>query len=567
MKYSKLFGKTVREPQKDMMLVSHRLLFQAGFVRESTAGRYFFLPLGQRVFDKIAKIVEEEMANVGAQKMFAPVLHPLELWEETNRDKSGGYELMTVQDRRGAKFALGGTAEEMFVDVVRSFQMTYRDLPFNVYQMGYKFRDELRARGGLLRVREFVMKDAYSFHATDDDFKKEYENMRDAYSKIFDRVGLKTDIVPADNGYFGGDYCHEFVVESEAGESPYFVSEDRKYIAHEDIAKIKLEDVNPDDDIKELETVDQPEWVKTMEDNMKHYELPANRFLKNVVYKNRETGKIIIGVIRGDLQVNKNKLEHVLDMVGLLDEANEEDIRSFGSKPGFVHSWGYEDENIIFVADVSLKTVKNFIGGQKEDNTDTINVNYGRDFSHDIEGDFAHAEVGFLAPDGNSKLIMKKGIEVGNIFQLGQHYTKKMKNAVFVDDDGKSKEFFMGCYGIGLGRTLATVVETSHDEKGIIWPEAIAPFQVHLVALNLDDENVAKRAGEVYRDLLDAGIEVLYDDRDNVSPGEKFGDADLIGIPHRVVVSKRNLEEVEYKKRNETDANTKSLEDLISILS
>jgi len=564
MRYSKLFGKTVREPLKDMSQISHKLLYQAGFIRESTAGRYYLLPLGQKVFDKIVRIVEEEMDKSGSQKMSAPVLHPIELWEETNRDKSGGYELMTVEDRRGAKFALGGTAEEMFVDVVRRFQLTYKDLPFNVYQMGYKFRDELRARGGLMRVREFIMKDAYSFHTSDEDFKKEYENMRDTYSKIFEKVGLKFDIVPADNGYFGGDYCDEFVVESEVGESKYFVSEDRNYIAHEDVAKFALIDINPDDEIEEIEVVEQPEWVKTMEDNIKHYGLPAERFLKNVVYKNRVSGKIVIVTIRGDLQVNKNKLEHALDMVGLLDDATNEDLESIGTKHGSVHSWGYDNENILFVGDLSLKTVKNFIGGQKEEKTDTINVNYGRDFKHELEADIALAQDGFLSPDGKTKLVEKRGVEVGNIFQLGQHYSKKMRDAVFVDNDGKSKEFYMGCYGIGLGRTLATVAEVSNDEKGLVWPDAISPFKVHLVGLNLEDESIKQKSEEIYNLLRESGIDVLFDDREGVNPGEKFADADLIGIPWRVVVSKRTGDLVEVKKRNEPKETSKliSIEDL-----
>ncbi len=564
MRYSKLFGKTVREPLKDMSQISHKLLYQAGFIRESTAGRYYLLPLGQRVFDKIVKIVEQEMDKAGAQKMSAPVLHPIELWEETNRDKSGGYELMTVQDRRGAKFALGGTAEEMFVDVVRRFQLTYKDLPFNVYQMGYKFRDELRARGGLMRVREFIMKDAYSFHTSDEDFKKEYESMRDTYSNIFEKVGLKVDIVPADNGYFGGDYCDEFVVESEVGESKYFVSEDHNYIAHEDVAKFALIDINPDDEVKEMEVVEQPEWVKTMEDNIKHYGLPAVRFLKNVVYKNRVNGKIVIVTIRGDLQVNKNKLEHALDMVGLLDDATNEDLDSIGTKSGSVHSWGYENENILFVGDLSLKTVKNFIGGQKEEKTDTINVNYGRDFKHDIEADVALAQDGFLSPDGQSKLFEKKGVEVGNIFQLGQHYSKKMKDAVFVDNDGKSKEFYMGCYGIGLGRTLATVAEVSNDEKGLIWPEAIAPYKVHLLGLNLEESSIRAKAEETYELFVQKGVEVLFDDRLGINPGEKFADADLIGIPWRVVVSKRTSPNYELKSRNSQEAVTMDIDSLLN---
>lgn len=553
MRYSKFFGKTVREPQRNMSQISHKLLYQAGFIRESTAGRYYLLPLGQRVFDKIVGIVEQEMNKAGSQKMSAPVLHPIELWEETNRDKSGGYELMTVEDRRGAKFALGGTAEEMFVDVVRKFQVTYKDLPFNIYQMGYKFRDELRARGGLMRVREFIMKDAYSFHVSDEDFKSEYENMKNAYSRIFERIGLKVDIVPADNGYFGGDYCHEFVVENSVGESKYFVSEDGKYIAHEDVAEFALTDINPEEEIQEMQVIEQPEWVKTMEDNIKHYGLPASRFLKNVVYKNRISGKIIIVTIRGDLQVNKNKLEHATDMVGMLEDAKKEDLEGIGSKPGSVHSWGYDSGNIIFVADFSLKTVKNFIGGQKKATTDTINVNYGRDFKHTLEADVALAEEGFLAPDGKSKLIAKSGVEVGNIFQLGQHYSKKMRDAVFVDIDGRSKEFYMGCYGIGLGRTLATVAETSNDDKGLIWPEAIAPFKVHLVALNLEEGMIRQKAEDIYEVLTRSGIEVLYDDREGVNPGEKFTDADLIGIPWRVVVSKRTGEMMEVKRRGESN--------------
>jgi prolyl-tRNA synthetase len=566
MRYSKLFGKTVREPLKDMTQDSHKLLYQAGYIRESTAGRYYLLPLGQRVFDKIVKIVEEEMDKSGAQKMSAPVLHPIELWEETNRDKSGGYELMTVEDRRGAKFALGGTAEEMFVDVVRRFQLTYKDMPFNVYQMGYKFRDELRARGGLLRVREFIMKDAYSFHTDDQDFKKEYENMRDTYSKIYTRVGLKFDIVPADNGYFGGEYCHEFVVESEVGESKYFVSEDANYIGHEDVAEFKLEEVNPDEELKPMEIVEQPEWVKTMDDNIKNYKLPAERFLKNVVYKNRVDGKIYIVTIRGDLQVNKNKLEKLLNLVGLLDDATAEDINSIGSKPGWVHSWGYENFDVTFVADNSLKTVNNFIGGQKEETTDSINVNYERDFKHEIEGDVAHAQSGFLSPDGKSKLLEKKGIEVGNIFQLGQHYSKKMQNAVFVDSDGKSKEFYMGCYGIGLGRTLATIVEVSHDEKGIIWPDAVAPYQVHLLGLNLEDSDIKTKAEGIYKTLIEKGIEVLFDDREGVNPGSKFADADLIGIPWRMVISKRTGDAVELKRREDDQNQTISIENALNQL-
>lgn len=561
MKYSKLFGKTLKDTPKDATLTSHKLLYQAGFIRESTAGRYYLLPLGQRVHDKITKIVEEEMTRIGAQKMIAPVLHPIELWEETNRDKSGGYELMTVEDRRGARFALGGTAEEMFVDVVRKFQLSYKDLPLNIYQFGYKFRDELRARGGLLRVREFVMKDAYTFAKSNEEFIEQYKLFWKAYEQAYDRIGVKVDVVPADNGYFGGEYCHEFILESDVGESTYFASEDGKYIAHEDVATFTHDEINPEDEIKEFEIVEQPDWVRTMDDNVKHYELPATHFLKNVVYKNRETGEIIIATIRGDLEVNKNKLEHVTDTVGLLDDATDEDLQSIGTKSGYVHAWGYKDKRVKYVGDLSLKTVKNFIGGQKEEKIDSKNVNYGRDFEHPITVDIAKAKAGFLTPDGKSKLIEKRGIEVGNIFQFGQHYSLKMAGATFTDEKGNKIPYYMGAHGFGIGRTLAAVIEVSHDDRGMIWPESIAPYQVHLVSIRAND-----RAEEVYKILTDAGIEVLYDDREDVAPGAKFADADLIGNPIRLVVSPKTGEQIEWKKRTEKDAELISIEDVLKRL-
>lgn len=558
MKYSQLFGKTIKDTPKDATLASHKLLYQAGFIRESTAGRYYLLPLGLRVHDKIMQIVEEEMSRIGAQKMVSPILHPIELWEETNRDKSGGYELMTVEDRRGAKFALGGTAEEMFVDVVRKFQISYKDLPINIYQFGYKFRDEMRARGGLLRVREFVMKDAYTFARNNEEFIEQYKLFWDAYLKSYDRIGVKVEVVPADNGYFGGEYCHEFIVESEVGESTYFVSEDGKYIAHEDVATFTHEDVNPQEKVEKMIAIEQPDWVRTMDENVKFYKLPASHFLKNVVYKNRETGDIIIATIRGDLEVNKNKLEHVTNTVGLLDDATDEDLASIGTKSGYVHSWGYKDKRVKFVGDNSLKTVKNFIGGQKEEKTDTRNVNYGRDFEHPTTADIAKAKAGFLAPDGKSKLTEKRGIEVGNIFQFGQHYSLKMAGATFTDEKGQQIPYFMGAHGFGIGRTMASVIEVSHDDRGIIWPENVAPYQVHLVSLR---EN--EKAEKVYQELQNAGVEVLFDDRDDVMAGAKFADADLIGIPVRLVVSAKTGDKIEFKKRTEKETELVSLEEIL----
>lgn len=543
-----MFGKTVREEPKSASNASHKLLYKAGFIRESVAGRYYFLPLGNIVRRKIMSVIKEEMDRAGAQEVLAPTLHPLELWEETKRVSSANFELMTVKDRRGAQFALGGTAEEMIVDLVRKFQVSYRDLPFNIYQFSTKFRDEIRVKGGLIRAREFTMKDGYSFHSSNEDFEKEYKNMYETYIRIFNRLGMDVVPVPADNGYFGGDYCHEFDVMCDGGESLFFTNEDESYIAHQDIAQFKLVNMNPDEEVLPMEIIDQPEWVKTMDDNIKHYGQPAWKYLKNVVYKNRVTGEIIIASIRGDLDVNKNKLEHVLNAVGLLDDATDEDLASIGTKSGYVHCWGNKDSRVIYVGDNSLRTVRNFIGGQKSDTKDTINVNYGRDFEHAINADIALAQDGYLDPEGKSKLTLKKGLEVGNIFQLGQHYPKLMKGAEYNDAEGSTKLYYMGCYGIGVERTLAAIVECHHDQKGIIWPEVVSPFKYHLITDN-DTEAISKA-----KDFYDLHSEdILWDDRENTM-GEKFADADLIGCTYRIVCTKRSLQNGGFEvKRRDND--------------
>lgn len=554
-------------------MISHQLLLRGGFIRESTAGRYFYLPLGWRVHEKIKTLIKAEMDKAGAQEMISPVLHPLELWQETNRTNTTGFELMKVSDRRGAEFALGGTAEEMFVDVVRQFQLSYKDLPFNIYQFSTKFRDEARARGGLLRVREFVMKDAYSFHTGESDFKREYDLMIETYQRIFKKLGLEALKVEADNGYIGGEYCHEFQVEHAEGEGRYFVSEDGTYLAHEDVAVFSLEAVNPDEKEATFEIIEQPEWVKTMDENVKHYGKDARHFLKNVVYRTAE-GDLVIVTIRGDLEINTTKLEQLLDLVGQLEEATEEDLAAIGTKTGYVHSWGHQFVEkrqskdgsrpcrVIYVADTSLKTVTNFIGGQKEASTDSRNVNYGRDFSHEIEGDVALAQDGFLTVDGTQKLIEKRGIEVANIFQLGHHYSKLMKKAVFIDEKGNEQPYYMGCYGIGLGRTLATIVEKYHDERGISWPASIAPYQAHLVSLKGGED----QAAALYNSLTSAGIEILWDDRDSAA-GAKFADADLIGCPIRLVVSGKTGEQVEWKQRNSKQLKMLTHQEVLQTLS
>lgn len=569
MRYSKLFGKTTKTIQEDDKIVSNKWLTQAGYVRESVAGRYFILPLGQRVQQRIMRIIKEEMDAAGAQEMISPILHPLELWKETNRTNTAGFELMKVTDRREADFALGGTAEEMFVDVVRRFNISYRDLPFHIYQFSPKFRDEMRARGGLLRVREFIMKDGYSFDQDEQAFKTTYEQMASVYTHIFERVGLKTYKVESDNGYIGGEYCHEYVVESPIGESKFLMTEDGSYAAHEDVARFIPADKNVDEPLKPMEQVEAVRGP-TMKDGEKLHKLPLWQQVKDVLFVD-ESGRFILAVIRGDYDVNETKLTHAAGAVTLRPATDEEIRDVIHSEPGFISPVGIKEimekgTNLIIVADPSLRTVHNSYGGANKKHQDIFNMNIDRDYQADIEADIALAKAGYMSPDGTQRLIEKRGIEVGNIFQLGYHYTKLMTGALFTDEDGQRKPYYMGCYGIGVGRTLAAVVEVHSDDRGIIWPEAIAPFQAHLVGLDLHEQDIKIKVDEAYAALQQAGVDVLYDDRETARAGEKFADADLIGIPHRIVISKRTGDKVEYKARNEKESKLISVDELLTHL-
>ncbi|MBU0897972.1 proline--tRNA ligase [Patescibacteria group bacterium] len=568
MKYSKLFGKTNKTAPEDEKIISNKLLYQAGFIRESTAGRYFFLPLGQIVQRKIMQVIKEEMDQTGSQEMVSPILHPLTLWQETNRDKSAGFELMKIEDRRGSEFALGGTAEEMFIDVVRKFQISYRDLPFNIYQFSTKFRDELRARGGLLRVREFIMKDAYSFHVDEEDFKKEYQLMSDTYTKIFKRLGLKTYIVESDNGYIGGDYCHEFVVESSVGESRFLMTEDGSYSAHEDVAIFTKEEMNLDEQLQSLKKVE-AKRNNDMEAGANFHKKPLWQQIKDVMFVD-EKNRFILAIIRGDYDVNEMKLKHIIKAEELRHASDEEIREIIHSEPGFISPVGIKqiiskDCELIIVADDSIRKIHNAYGGANEKYFDYLNINIDRDYQPDIESDIAMTQSGYSV-ENNKKLVEKRGIEVGNIFQLGYYYSNKMKDATFVDKNGKSQPYYMGCYGIGIGRTMAAVVEIHHDDKGIIWPEEIAPYKIHLLTLGKDLE-VLKQAEMVYDKLCKENIEVLFDDRRDIMAGEKFADADLLGIPYRIVVSTKTLKlgGVEIKQRNSQEQKIIKMDQLIKL--
>ncbi|MBP6005333.1 proline--tRNA ligase [Candidatus Saccharibacteria bacterium] len=565
MRFSKLFAKPSKEVGLDYKVDSHRLLTQAGFIRESSAGRYYLLPLGIRVQHKLTEVIRAEMNMRGAQEIITPVLHSLDLWQETNRDQAAGFELMQVEDRRGARFVLGGTAEEMVVDLIRKFNISYRDLPLNLYQFSMKFRDELRARGGLLRVREFIMKDAYSFHSSEADFANEYQSMSDAYQAIFTKLGLDAHRVESDNGYIGGEYCHEYIVDTDAGESDYLVDQTGSYQAHQDVAVFdksydysssKPEKITQKSKPQKLNMVEANRG-KTMADGVEFHKLSLVNHIKNVAYK---TGKnqLVLACIRADLDVNEVKLAHQVDANHIEPLTDQEVIERLGSYPGFISPVDIrenlsEDEELIVIIDDTVAKMVNAASGSNKKNFDYLGINYQRDFLADKVADIALAQSGYIAVSGG-QLEGKKGVEVGNIFQLGYHYSTLMDNANYTDQDGDRKPYYMGCYGIGVGRTIATIVELYHDDKGIIWPEIVAPYKYHLISLaRSEDDPVYTRTEELYQSMISQGLEVIWDDRLDVRAGEKFADADLIGNPIRLVVSAKTLadNQLELKYRNQ----------------
>ncbi|MBI4004995.1 proline--tRNA ligase, partial [Candidatus Roizmanbacteria bacterium] len=456
MKYSQLFGKTIRDVPRDATLLSHKLLYQGGFIRESTAGRYYLLPLGIKVHQKLQQVIKEEMDKAGAQEIIAPILHPIELWKETNRTQSVAFELMSIKDRSEMEFVLGGTAEEMLVDLVRKFQISYKDLPFNLYQFSTKFRDEKRARGGLLRLREFVMKDAYSFHETEEDFKKEYKNMWNTYDRIFRRLGLDTIVVESDNGYIGGEYCHEFVVESDVGESKFLTTEDNSYAAHEDVAVFQFKELHEEETEKPRQDLE-GKGIIGVEELAKFLNIPIEKTTKTILFED-ENGNVIAAAVRGGYDINEVKLMHAAKVYRLQLASAETVQRVTGAQVGYAGLINLP-ENVRVFMDESMRGRKNFEMGANRTNYHSININFGRDLPEpERYYDIKLAKGRYTGVNGKT-LIEKRGVEVGNIFQLGFHYSSKMRDAEFVDQKGNRKPYYMGCYGIGLARTMATIVE------------------------------------------------------------------------------------------------------------
>ena len=556
MRYSKLFGKTIREEPKEVFLPSHKLLYKAGFIRELVAGRYLFTPLGWRVLEKIVKIIDEEMVAIGSQRVFTPTLHPIELWQKTHRDEAFGEALMRVKDRRGSEFAIGATHEGVMVEFIKKFNPTWKDLPIVIHQFSLKFRDELRARGGLIRLREFLMKDAYSFAADEKQFMKTYQDQYEAYKRIAKKLGFEVIPVEADAGPLGGDFCHEFMVKNEKGEDTFITCPKCGYTANIEKAEGKLEAKNIEE--KELPLEEAPaKRGLNMEDMAKFYKLPTWHLLKTIIFIVKD--KPVAILIRGDLDINEIKLAKILKTNDFRIPEPEE-VKKLGTVRGFVSPISLKVSQ--FLVDQSILTVKNLITGANRLNVDAKNFNFPRDLKNGQIVDISLVKSGFLCGKcGQGELKETRAIEFGHCFKYDNFYTKAM-DGFYVDKNGKEKFLWMGAYGIGVERAMALIVETNHDEKGIIWPKEVAPYEVHLIELK------SKNSGEkVYQELQDEGAEVLYDDREDVSAGVKFADADLIGIPVRLVVSEKTKDKIEWKERDSQKTELLTLPEVIKKLS
>ena len=560
MRMSKLFVQTLREFPSDAEVISHKLLVRAGYIRKLTNGVYNYLPLMWRVLKKVENIVREEMDAAGAQELLMPFVQPAELWQESGRWDVYGKELMRLKDRHSREMCLGPTHEEVITSIGREGIRSYKQLPVNLYQIQSKFRDEIRPRFGLLRGREFIMKDAYSFDADEAGLDKSYKIMADAYKRIFDRCGLETKMVQSDSGAIGGSVSHEFMVlvnedaENNAGENDVFYCSKCGYSANSNHAISILNEVETDGKFAEAKIVDTPH-TRTIEELAEFLKVPATVICKALVYV--VDGKYVVALIRGDRTVEETKLMNVFAGNDIRIARNDEieeimNASGFNAIPGFIGPKGLK--NVQLVADETVKNLKNFVIGCNQTDKHLVGANWGVDVElPEKVTDICLVEKGDKCVDCGAELKVTKGIEVGNIFKLGTKYSKAM-NATFTDKDGKEKPFIMGCYGIGISRTAAAAVERHHDEFGIQWPLAIAPYTVVIVPVSDQDETQVKVAEDMYKKLSDAKVEVLIDDRAERA-GVKLKDADLIGIPYRITVGKTikdNLVEFKTRATNET---------------
>jgi prolyl-tRNA synthetase len=548
-KYSQLLGRTLREAPSGSDSASASLLIRAGYIRQAGAGIYSLLPLGLRSIRKIERILREEMDRIGCQEVLMPFAQPADLWKESGRWDAVGPELVRFEDRAGRDMALAATHEEIATDIVRRDIRSYRQLPMAIYQIQNKFRDELRPRAGLLRAREFLMKDAYSFHATEEDFNRFYDECHRAYLRIFERAGIPVRVVESNAGYMGGWGSHEFMLESDAGEDILLVCGSCGYAANQEVATQQHQ--FPAEQPLPMEEVETPD-SKTIAAVAAYLGVETSQTAKAVFYD--ADGTFVFVVIRGDLDVNEVKLRDVLGATNLR-AATEEEILRTGAVPGYASPVGLE--GVTVVADLSAQA-PNLVAGANKIGYHLVNVNLGRDYQAAMVVDIAMAKAGAACPECGQPLEERHGIEVGNIFKLGYKYSAAL-DAKFLDEQGNEQLMIMGSYGIGLGRLLAAVAEHYHDDNGLILPASIAPFDVHVVVLGASDEVQAARTA--LQDALDsAGLEALVDDREE-SAGIKFNDADLIGIPWRITVSPRALKAggYEVKQRSEPSSSAETL--------
>ena len=550
MKMSSLFVQTLREVPSDAEVVSHQLLLRGGYMRKLAGGIYTYLPLMWRVLKKIENIVREEMDKEGAQELLMPIVQPKELWEQSGRWAVYGKELMRLQDRHGKEMALGPTHEEVITALARDEIRSYRQLPVNLYQIQNKFRDEIRPRFGLLRGREFIMKDAYSFDVDEAGLDVAYEKMARAYTKIFLRCGLETRMVRSDSGAIGGSVSHEFMVltKTDSGENDVLYCDKCSYAANSNNATSKMLPAELTGRFEKAEIVDTPH-TRTIEELAEFLKIPSTIICKALVYI--ADSKPAIALIRGDQNVEEIKLQNALGANEIRIATSEEILElmnknGFSAEPGFIGPKGMK--NVRIVADFSVKDLKNFVVGINQTDKHLVGANWGVDIDLPELFDIRLAQVGEGCPECDGHLMITKGIEVGNIFKLGTKYSKAM-NATFTAEDGKEKPFIMGCYGIGISRTAAAAVERYHDEHGIKWPVQIAPYHVVVVPVSDQDEQQMSVASDIYEKLQKAGVEVVLDDRLERA-GVKFKDADLIGFPYRITAGKTLSEGlVEFKIR------------------
>jgi prolyl-tRNA synthetase len=555
---------TLKEIPAEAELISHQLMLRAGLIRRLAAGLYSWLPIGLRVLQKVERIVREEMNRAGALEIVMPVIQPAELWQESGRWQAYGPELLRISDRHKRDFVAGPTHEEVVTDIARRELKSYRQLPVNFYQIQTKFRDEIRPRFGVMRAREFIMKDAYSFHIDEPSLREGYRTMYDAYVRIFTRTGLRFRAVRADSGAIGGDVSQEFHVLASSGEDAIVFSDGDDYAANLEAA-VAAAPAEPRPAPSQALTKVSTPGAKTIEDLTKFLKVPAAKTIKTLLVDGVEENEIVALVVRGDHELNAIKAQKLPGVANPLRMASADRIaRSSDAVIGYIGPVGFKGK--VYV-DHSALALADFVAGANEKDMHYTGVNWDRDVQGTIAADIRNVVEGDPSPTGHGRLKIARGIEVGHIFQLGQKYSDPMKGVV-LDESGKEVKLYMGCYGIGVTRIVAAAIEQNHDERGIIWPEPIAPFQVVLVPMGMQkSERVREVADRLYAELTAAGIEVLYDDRD-ARPGVKFADAELLGIPHRLVVGERGLEagKLEYRGRRDTESQEFPLDDALSFI-